>query len=214
MCQANTTASGDAVSPSALQSGRGAEAEGGEWLIVKRDLYYRPNACGYTGIRDNAGRYSYAEAKSHVYPHDEEVTMVRLEDAPEITKACFSDLAIKHLQEKRYELAAENTRLREALKPFATTADQIDQDVPGARSQVTYFQEPQNENEDSEIPFPLPDYAFVLHATRQHDPHPATEVICLQMCHLRAARSALASAVGDRDLVQTTPQDIGSVIEE
>lgn len=38
---------------------------GRRYLILKRDLYYRPNACGYTGIKDHAGRYTLAEAQSH-----------------------------------------------------------------------------------------------------------------------------------------------------
>jgi hypothetical protein len=68
-----------------------------EWLLVKRGLYYRPEGIGYTGIRDNAGRYSREEAESTIGP---EVTMVRLEDAPEFTDACFEDLARDHLRKQ------------------------------------------------------------------------------------------------------------------
>lgn len=75
----------------------------GPWLLVKRDLYYRPNGEGYTGIRDNAGRYTYEEAKAHCYdagPNGNSVTMICLADAPEFSKACWDDLARKHLQDK------------------------------------------------------------------------------------------------------------------
>lgn len=78
------------------------------WLLVKRDLYYRPNGEGYTGIRDNAGRYTYEEAKAHCHdvPGGNPVTMVRLSEAPEFTRACFDDLARAHLQKQRDKLQA------------------------------------------------------------------------------------------------------------
>lgn len=73
------------------------------WLIVKRDLYYMPGGMGYTGIRDHAGRYSYEEAKTHVRDPEDgvEVTIIRLADAPEFSKACWDDLARAHLQKQR-----------------------------------------------------------------------------------------------------------------
>ena len=76
------------------------------WLIEKRGLYYMPNGHGYTGIRDHAGRYSEAEAKKHA--HDPEggnpVTMIRLADAPEFSKACWDDVARSHLRGQRDQL--------------------------------------------------------------------------------------------------------------
>ena len=32
-----------------------------KYLIMKRGVYYRPNNAGYTGIKDEAGRYSLDE---------------------------------------------------------------------------------------------------------------------------------------------------------
>lgn len=90
------------------------------WLIVKRDLYYMPNAQGYTGIRDLAGRYSHDEAKGHVYdagPRGNSITIVKLTEAPEFTKACYPDLALKHVMKRRDELEAELLRLREGDQP-------------------------------------------------------------------------------------------------
>jgi hypothetical protein len=45
------------------------------YVVRKRGLFYRPNANGYTDRIDEAGRYTFAEAKAHEYPHDEPVTM-------------------------------------------------------------------------------------------------------------------------------------------
>lgn len=75
------------------------------WLVVKRGLYYKPDDCGYTGIRDHAGRYTHDEAKARECP-DSGVTIVRLDDAPEFTKNCFEDYVLKYLKEQRDELRA------------------------------------------------------------------------------------------------------------
>lgn len=45
------------------------------WVLRKRGLFYRPGDRGYTGNINDAGRYTYEEAKQRVYPHDEPVTM-------------------------------------------------------------------------------------------------------------------------------------------
>lgn len=74
-----------------------------EWLLVKRDLYYRPEGKGYTGIRDHAGRYSHDEALATA---KNGVSMVKLEDAPEFSKACYDDLARDHLAKQRDEARA------------------------------------------------------------------------------------------------------------
>lgn len=92
------------------------------WLLMKRGLYERPEHMGYTGIRDNAGRLTEEDARSSVGDGGYGVTMVRVEDAPEFTDACFDDLARKHLQDKLAVAAAtiaslkeENARLVKAL---------------------------------------------------------------------------------------------------
>jgi hypothetical protein len=86
-----------------------------QWLLVKRGLYYRPNDCGYTGIRDYAGRYSEEEARARMSPG---IAMIRLDSAPEFSEACFEDLARKHLADQR-------DALRAAVAPFLRYYDDI-----------------------------------------------------------------------------------------
>jgi hypothetical protein len=95
------------------------------YLLLKRGLYYGPNWCGYTGIKDHAGRYSEYEAKSHIGPVSG-VTMVRESEAPDFTPECFDDLARAHLAKKLAEAAAtierqaaEIERLRDILLGIA-----------------------------------------------------------------------------------------------
>lgn len=47
--------------------------------LKKRDLWYRPDAKGYTDRQSEAGRYTRAEAKKHEYPHDDPVTIHEFE---------------------------------------------------------------------------------------------------------------------------------------
>lgn len=79
-------------------------AEG--WLIVKRDLYYRPESKGYTGIRDEAGRFPYAIAKD-CQTHG--CSIVHESEAPEFREATYDDLIIKHLIKQRDEARAALT---------------------------------------------------------------------------------------------------------
>ena len=39
------------------------------YFIRKYGLYYRPNAQGYTSNKDEAGRYTLAEAINHSHPN-------------------------------------------------------------------------------------------------------------------------------------------------
>nr|WP_278436725.1 hypothetical protein [Brucella anthropi] len=78
------------------------------YLIVKRDLYYMPNSCGYTGIRDQAGRYSLEYASMLADHHCADgLTYIHESEAPEFRNAAFSDLVIAHLIKQRDELRAQ-----------------------------------------------------------------------------------------------------------
>ncbi len=87
-----------------------------QWLVVKRNLYWRPNDCGYTGIRNHAARYTLDEAKARVGSGDHGVTMIRADLAPEFTNACFDDLARDHLTRQRDDARAEAELLRGLLR--------------------------------------------------------------------------------------------------
>lgn len=47
------------------------------WHVMKRGLFYRPKAAGYTSVESEAGLFTKAEAKQHEYLHDEPVTIRR-----------------------------------------------------------------------------------------------------------------------------------------
>lgn len=85
------------------------------YLLVKRGLYYRPDAAGYTGVRDHAGRYSLAEAEAHT-GSDSGVTVTHESVAPEFCAACCLGVKSAHLLQQRDSQAAEITRLRAELE--------------------------------------------------------------------------------------------------
>lgn len=85
-----------------------------EWLLIKRDLYWRPNSMGYTGIRDHAGLYTIDEARDRVGDGLSGVSMIHINEAPEFRKAAFDDLVIAHLIEQRDSLRSELALLRAA----------------------------------------------------------------------------------------------------
>jgi hypothetical protein len=69
------------------------------YLLMKRDLYERPNHKGYTGIKDEAGRYSLQEAIEHAEWNDW-ANVIHERNAPDFTKACHDDLRKAHLARK------------------------------------------------------------------------------------------------------------------
>jgi len=73
------------------------------WLIVKRDLYFRPECSGYTGFRDEAGRYTRDFAKQYEDPDHQ---IIHESEAPEFRKSTYSDLLIEHLIRQRNEARA------------------------------------------------------------------------------------------------------------
>lgn len=107
-------------------------SEVADYLVVKRGLYYCPNAMGYTGIKECAGRYTKSEAEDHADPRSG-VTIIHESEAPEYSEKCFDDVARDHMAGRIRALITENEakdaeieRLREVLersKEFAVTAE-------------------------------------------------------------------------------------------
>ena len=69
------------------------------FLIEKRGLYYRPNARGYTGLKREAGRYSFEDAVERVGPNGPDgpqdgLGMWREDEAPEFSSACAWDVRL------------------------------------------------------------------------------------------------------------------------
>lgn len=53
------------------------------YFVMKRGLYYRPNAKGYTSNEREAWRLPLEQAKLHEYPHDEPVTIQKCSQTPD-----------------------------------------------------------------------------------------------------------------------------------
>lgn len=94
------------------------------FLMVKRDLYEMPDHCGYTGVKDRAGRYTLAEcaeaAPNKYSPLQDGWYIIAEDDAPEYTNKCFWDTREAHLKEKLYKMQSEIEQLRDALSEIAT----------------------------------------------------------------------------------------------
>ena len=87
-----------------------------EYLLLKRGLYYRPNNVGYTGIRNEAGRYDESEA----YPGGG-VTAIHESEAPYFAPACWNDVKVSHLMGLLSAAEAQRDRLMAALTPDGDT---------------------------------------------------------------------------------------------
>lgn len=59
------------------------------YVLMRRGYFYRPRACGYTDKIEEAGRYSWEEAKEHVHDDHEPVTMHLASDFEQ-------DVVVKH----------------------------------------------------------------------------------------------------------------------
>ena len=69
------------------------------FLIEKRGLYYRPKSAGYTGIKRQAGRYTFDEAAVHGGPNGPDgcldgISIWKEDEAPDFSSACAWDVRI------------------------------------------------------------------------------------------------------------------------
>lgn len=76
------------------------KAESGLFLIEKKGWYYRPCSQGYTGLKSEAGRYSFEEAAVIVGPNGPDGPQDGLgiwaeADAPDYSERCAWDIKMK-----------------------------------------------------------------------------------------------------------------------
>jgi len=81
-----------------------AELVGPKFLLIKRGLYWRPNSCGYTGLKSEAGRYTAEEAKARADHDLTETTSIREDEAPEFAPNCYEETKVKYLTHRVKEL--------------------------------------------------------------------------------------------------------------
>lgn len=86
------------------------EAVARDYVLVKRGVYYMPKANGYTGVLDEAGRYTEAEAQVQT-GHCDGVTAILASEAPRFSEACWSETRVKVLQVDLAKAASELARL-------------------------------------------------------------------------------------------------------
>ena len=110
------------------------------YLIVKRDLYYMPNSCGYTGIKELAGRYTLDEVSVRFpnmdSPNQDGVYCIHEDLADDYSKACSQDIKVGHMMDK---VEAERDTLRAELAAARNAA--LDDTIERMRSTWTWDDE-------------------------------------------------------------------------
>ena len=70
---------------------RAEDGAGRDYVLIKRGLYWRPGAQGYTGLLSEAGRYSAADAAAYA-AHDNDSTRAwPADEAREFAPACWQE---------------------------------------------------------------------------------------------------------------------------
>ena len=128
---------------------------------MKRGLFYRPNAMGYTGIKEHAGRYLQADAESHADPVSG-VTAVPFDEAPLIAPKCFDDVAVKYLlgciENRDALISAQSATLEAMASALEFYADH--QRYDGGNQSMRRF--PDGD------PWTAPDAPYLQDVTRDH----------------------------------------------
>lgn len=82
------------------------------WLLVKRGLYWRPNALGYTGLKEEAGVYSDEQSAAYRDHDDEEATIrIRASEADDTAPGCSDETRARYWQKRANEAASTIERL-------------------------------------------------------------------------------------------------------
>jgi hypothetical protein len=69
-----------------------------KYLIVSNGLYFRPDCRGYTGIKDEAGRYTKEFAEGYT-----EATAIHEDNALEFMPTTYGDIVQKHIAKIKLE---------------------------------------------------------------------------------------------------------------
>jgi hypothetical protein len=90
------------------------------YLLMKRGLYYRPDECGYTGVKAEAGRYREADASP-----EHGVSAIHEDEAPVFAPACWDATKIAHLEAAIITLRKSEDELRADYVRLATSAKRV-----------------------------------------------------------------------------------------
>ncbi len=90
------------------------------YVLIKRGLYWRPNAQGYTGILSEAGIYSDEDSAAYL---DEGVTRQLASAAMEVAAATYSDWACDYWREKASRF--DPNTIRSILTELTTLRSQL-----------------------------------------------------------------------------------------
>lgn len=97
------------------------------FLIEKRGLYYRPNDRGYTGIKDEAGRYTLDEVAVRFpnleCPNQDGMSFIAEPLAPDYSPACVHDVKEAHRRAKSETLLAKAIGALGAIEALTATAE-------------------------------------------------------------------------------------------
>jgi len=69
------------------------------YVLIKRGLYWRPDAAGYTGLLREAGLYTREDWESRGYPNSE-VSVMLYDRADQFSPSCCRDVQMKELGRK------------------------------------------------------------------------------------------------------------------
>lgn len=79
------------------------------FLLIKRGLYYRPESKGYTGVKDEAGRFSLEEIALRVGVNGPDgptdgITAVSEVEAPDFSPSCCIEVKARALESEVEQL--------------------------------------------------------------------------------------------------------------
>lgn len=86
------------------------------WLLVKRGLFERPDRAGYTGLRDQAGRFTLEEARSITRDPEDGITMLHETEAPMFSAVADMHVVARYLAGQVTRLTNERDRFRRRLE--------------------------------------------------------------------------------------------------